>query len=342
MLFKNAALILTTLFLAACTRHPPPASRQVIPLTAEGKQLQGMLIDMRTQRVVSFATLVNAVAHATVVAVGEEHHHPGIQAFELRLLRALAQQRPHHLALSMEFLERDQQSTVDAYLAKAIDQETFQKRLKVSSSFMQHYFPLVRYARQARLPIVAMNAPRRIARQVAKHGLLKTLEGLSVTDRAYIPAALAAISERYRTYFLKAVADYHPLTDDQAERFVEASHLKDATMATALTAFLAQHPDFTVLAIAGRFHFDYGIAIPALLQQDRRNVVIQRITTMAVDPDSTFDLHRLAEDAVADYLHFFPPAPDEKRSASTGSEKSRKTNTRARDDGALDRVQEKL
>ncbi len=81
-------------------------------------------------------------------------------------------------------------------------------------------------------------------------------------------------------------------------------------MATALATFLAQHPTFTVLAIAGRFHFDYGLAIPTLLRQQRRDIVMQRITTMAIDSDQTFDLQPLVEDTIADYLHLVPSAPD--------------------------------
>jgi hypothetical protein len=64
-----------------------------------------------------------------------------------------------------------------------------------------------------------------------------------------------------------------------------------------------------VLAIAGRFHIDYGIALPSLLRQQRQQVVMRRLTTMSVTADSRIDLRHLWEEDIADYIRFFPPAP---------------------------------
>ncbi|MGQ4808354.1 hypothetical protein NKDENANG_01736 [Candidatus Entotheonellaceae bacterium PAL068K] len=302
-------LFLLLIVLSACAPHSPGPRIGPAPTTMRGAQLHGSLFDVRARRFIAFETLVTAVSHVQVVALGEEHYHPGIQAFELHLLQALAQRRPRFLALGMEFLERDAQPALDVYLPGTIDPAALQKRLKVSPAFMQHYFPLIRYAQQVRAPILAMNLPRRIARRVAQHGLQTALDRLSPTDRTYMPTALAAITHRYRTYFLEAVATAHSLQGEQAERFVAASHLKDATMAAVLAEFLEQHPHATVLAIAGRFHFDYGLAIPALLQQRRPDIRMRRITTMAVPADNTVNLHRLAEEGIADYICFFPPSP---------------------------------
>jgi uncharacterized iron-regulated protein len=119
------------------------------------------------------------------------------------------------------------------------------------------------------------------------------------------------VSPSYRAYFLNAVAASHEVTGEQAKRFVASAYLKDETMADSLARFLDTHQDYTVLTIAGRFHFDYGKAIPALLCQRRPQVVMRRITTMAVEADSTIDVERLAREEIADYLWFVPPPPEE-------------------------------
>ena len=82
------------------------------------------------------------MAQAQVVAVGEEHYHPDIQAFELRLLQALVQHRPQRIALAMEFLERDMQSAVDAYLSGNSDAVTLQTQIKATPDFIQYLLPL--------------------------------------------------------------------------------------------------------------------------------------------------------------------------------------------------------
>jgi len=81
-------------------------------------------------------------------------------------------------------------------------------------------------------------------------------------------------------------------------------------MAESLATFLECAPDTTVLAIAGRFHFDYGLAIPALLRQRRPHVTVQRVTATAVTADEVIDLRDLAREALADYVWFAPSRPE--------------------------------
>jgi len=304
-------LLLSSLILSACARRVPsvPTDGPVLS-TARGAQLQGTVVALSTRRVLAFDAFVEAVAQAQVVAVGEEHYHPDIQAFELRLLQALAQRRPQCLALAMEFLERDMQPAVDAYLAGTSDAATFQERIKATPLFIQYYFPLVQYAQQAHIPVLAMNTPRTLARRVSKEGLQAVVQNVPDAERAHLPATFSAITPQYRAYFLKAVAASHPLPEAQIERFVEAAQVKDDTMATSLAVFLERAPDCTVLAIAGRFHFEYGLAIPALLQQRRPHVTMQRVTTMTVAADETIPLSALAREHLADYVWFAPPRPE--------------------------------
>jgi uncharacterized iron-regulated protein len=306
-------MFLYILTLSACAlRTPSPLADTVILSSIRGAQLQGTVVELSTQKTLSFEAFVKAVAQAQVVVVGEEHYHPDIQAFELRLLQALAQHRPQHVALAMEFLERDMQPAVDAYLSGNSDAATLHTQIKATPAFIQYYFPLVQYARQAGIPLLAMNVPRSLARRVTKEGLQAVAESLLSPERAYLAATFLPITPQYRTYFLQAVAAAHPLPEEQRDRFVEAAHLKDDTMAASLAAFLERASDATVLAIAGRFHFDYGLAIPALLRQRRPHVTMQRVTTIAVTADDIVDLRELARENLADYVWFAPPRPETK------------------------------
>src|SRR5215831_16376224 len=98
LLRRTLMLLLSMLTLSACAMRTasPPASTAVLS-TARGAQLQGTVVELATQRTLSFEAFVNTVAAAQVVAVGEEHYHPDIQAFELRLLQALVQRRSQHV-----------------------------------------------------------------------------------------------------------------------------------------------------------------------------------------------------------------------------------------------------
>jgi uncharacterized iron-regulated protein len=210
----------------------------------------------------------------------------------------------------MEFLERDMQSAVDAYLAGNTDAVTFQTLIKAPPAFIQYYFPLIQYARQAGVPVLALNVPRALARRVTKEGLQTVAASLLPLERDYIVAKFSPMTPQYRTYFLQAAAIAHPLSEEHRDRFVEAAHLKDDTMAESLAIFLERAADMTILAIAGRFHFDYGLAIPALLRQRQPHVTMQRVTTMAVAADELIDLRDLAQEALADYVWFVSPRPE--------------------------------
>ncbi len=296
-----------------------PRSPSALPTGIPAPQLQGRLVHLQSRNHIDFNQLLQALAKAQVIALGEEHYHPAIQAFELKLLKALPQQKSAHLALAMELLERDAQTAVDAYLAGEIDLDTFHTRIKASKAFERLYAPLVQHAQQVGIPIIAMNLPRRIARQVSKEGLEIALNNLSPTDRAYVPVPLPDIPERYRHFFLERVSAHHPVEGDAAERFTAASFIKDVTMSTALATFLDAHPQHTILAIAGRFHVDYGIAIPALLQQHHPDLRIVRLTTMTVADDSHVDLERLQSEAIADYVYFFAPGPRDHTASATAA-----------------------
>src|SRR5215475_2044954 len=228
---RTLLLLLFMATVSACALHTasPLADRAVLS-TVRGSQLQGTIVELATQRTLSFEAFVQAVAQAQVVAVGEEHYHPDIQAFELRLFQALAQHRPRHIALAMEFLERDMQVAVDAYLSGNSDAVTLQTQIKATPDFIQFYFPFVQYARQAGVPLLALNVPRSLARRVTKEGLQAVAEGLPTPERAYMAATFLPITPQYRTYFLQAVAAAHSLPTGQRAPFAEAAHFKDKTM----------------------------------------------------------------------------------------------------------------
>lgn len=302
-MIRRAALLGLScmLTLTACALQTPLPRLDGEPLS---------FVELATQRVVPFAMFIAALARTQVVALGEVHYHPAVQAFELRVLQTLGQQQPQRIILAMEFIERDMQPSVDAYLAGHIDAATLHGQIKATPAFIQSYMPLLQYARQAGIPVQAMNAPRALTRRVAKEGLQTVLDSLTPDERGSLAATMAPMTPQYRAYCVRALGKAHPLPTDQMEHFVEAAYLKDETMAESLATIVAAAPTAIVLAIAGRFHVDYGLAIPALLQHRRPDVSIVRVTTIPVAADEDTDVRRLASAGLAEYVWFAPPHPE--------------------------------
>ena len=191
-----------------------------------------------------------------VVFMGEEHDNDVGHAMQLELLVALHEHRPD-LILSLEMFERDVQDILDAYLAGAVSEEKFLETSRPWGNYGPHYRPLVEYARDNDLAVLAANIPRPLAREVSKEG----------------PEAIAG--EEFAARFSTAPAGlYHDLfwdimnpsggepDDELLQRFFAAQCYKDDTMAESIADGLSQawgqrrRP--LVVHVCGKFHSDYG------------------------------------------------------------------------------------
>jgi len=195
-----------------------------------------------------------------VVFVGEFHDHIANHLAELGILRALHQRVPM-LALSMEQFERDRQSRVDDYLAGKIGEETLTKDLGWKN-YEEAYRPLVEYAKDNRLPVIAANAPLAIVRCVAREGIAY-LNGLPAAERGLVADQIHIADGPYKQKFVRFSGDdaAHGGSDtpdgkakQRMEKNFAAQMTRDDTMADSIAKFLQAHADFHVLHVTGAFH----------------------------------------------------------------------------------------
>jgi uncharacterized iron-regulated protein len=193
-----------------------------------------------------------------IVFVGEFHDHIANHLAELALLRALHQRVPR-LALSMEQFERDQQSRLDDYLAGKIGEESLVEGLGWKN-YAEAYRPLVEYAKDNHLPVIAANAPRDIVRCVAREGM-GYLDRLAATRRNLAAAELHAEDGPYKQKFLHFAGDdaaHGGKGDEKARQRMEnnfaAQVARDDTMAESIANFLQANPGYKVLHVTGAFH----------------------------------------------------------------------------------------
>jgi uncharacterized iron-regulated protein len=218
------------------------------------------------------------LSQAQIIYLGEAHNNPQDHEEQLRILIALHRQNPK-LAIALEIFQRPYQEVVDSYLAGEIDEDELLRRTEYEQRWgyeWRYYAPILRYAKEHNLPVIAMNAPTEITRKVAQAGLANLKEAQQVyippldqirTDPDFAP------NQGYRQ-MLKAVFAMHghhsnsqssassaSSKDDAFERFFAAQVLWDETMAESIVQFQQQHPDDQILVIAGQGHvvYDYGI-----------------------------------------------------------------------------------
>jgi uncharacterized iron-regulated protein len=208
----------------------------------------------------------------------------------MALLRAIHARAPQ-LALSMEQFERDRQAVVDDYLAGKIGEETLTDGLGWRN-YAEAYRPLVEYAKEQHLPVIAANAPQKIVRCVGREGAgyLRKLNG---DQRKLVAADLHLAEGAYKQKFVKFMNDSaHDSLEgaskkaktEQLERSFAAQVTRDDTMAESIANFLASRPGAKVIHVTGSFHVEERLGTLERLRMRAPNLKTALVLPVSVKP----------------------------------------------------------
>jgi uncharacterized iron-regulated protein len=206
--------------------------------------------------------VIEALADKRVVFVGEQHDRYEHHLTQLEIIRRLHRRDPR-LAIGMEAFQQPFQSWLDAYVAGEISEEELLRNTEYYSRWrfdFRLYAPILRYAREQRLPVVALNLPRELTRKVGRGGLAS----LSEQERARLPAEIDRSDGAYAQQ-LKEIFSQHPGTGRRFEHFLEVQLLWDEGMAERVAEYLKTHPGQRMVVLAGGGHLAYASGIPQRL-----------------------------------------------------------------------------
>jgi uncharacterized iron-regulated protein len=197
-----------------------------------------------------------------VIFVGELHDHIANHLAEMALLKALQEHAPG-MALSMEQFERDVQPVVDDYLAGRIGEETLTRKGRAWDNYAEAYRPLVEYAKEHALPIIAANAPASLVRCVGREGV-GFLSTLPAAKRSWAAADIHTEDGPYKRKFLSFLngdAAHGAAEDGQnaqaaADNSFAAQVTRDDTMAESIARYLQANPGHRVVHVTGVFHVE--------------------------------------------------------------------------------------
>lgn len=260
------------------------------------------VVDGQTGEVRPWAAMIDELALADVVFVGEQHDDPNTHKLELAILQELAAKgRP--VTLAMEMFERDVQDPLLHFGMGHMEEAEFLKASRPWPRYATDYKPLVDFANSKNLPVIASNVPRPFASEVSKNGFaplaLKTAD-----EKKWMAADLQCPTgdDEYYRKFLAAMGT-HP--DASADRFYFAQCLKDETMAESIAQSYAagsiggKRP--LIVHVNGAFHSDFHYGTVSRAQ---RRLPGKRIAVVTVVPvaDINKDTPDAAERRRADYL----------------------------------------
>ncbi|MEP6992012.1 MAG: ChaN family lipoprotein [bacterium] len=243
------------------------------------------------------AELLQRVARADVVFIGEEHDDPETHRAEAELLDAFGQLgRP--IVLSLEMFERDVQPALDDYLAGRINEPDFLARSRPWDRYATDYRPLVEMAKRHHWPVIASNVPRPLASAIGRKGLA-ALDTLVPRERAMAARQVTCPSDDYRARFMESMRSHSPgsgpapragdsLPSAMAERFYLAQCVKDETMAESVVrARRAMKADALLVHVDGSFHSDYGQGTVARVRRREPSWDVVVVTAVPVPDPAT-------------------------------------------------------
>jgi uncharacterized iron-regulated protein len=210
--------------------------------------------------------LAGELAGNRAVLVGETHTRVDHHDLQLAVIDALRRSGAD-LAIGVEWFQHSFQDDIDDFLAGRIDEAELLHRTGYFERWRYDYRlyqPIVRYARDNGIPLLALNAPKELTDAVSKRGV----DGVPRSVRSQLPESYDRSNSAYEES-LRQVFEAHdlPADDDRFANFVDVQLTWDETMAEQAARYLAANPEKTLVVLAGNGHVVYGHGIPSRLER---------------------------------------------------------------------------
>jgi uncharacterized iron-regulated protein len=135
-----------------------------------------------------------------------------------------------------------------------MSEQDFQAAYSKNWSFpWQMYRDVFIFARDNKIPMIALNIPKPIAAKVARQGFAS----LSAEERKDLPPGITCeLQSKYTELLQRAFGQVfkHIVKDSRFTYFCESQTLRNTTMAWNIARYLKVHPDRKVVAICGIWH----------------------------------------------------------------------------------------
>jgi uncharacterized iron-regulated protein len=217
------------------------------------------------QKAYAFHTVLPILSAKRVVFIGEYHDRYDHHLNQTRIIRYL-HEKDAQLVIALEMFQQPFQPALDAYVAGRLSE----RQLLEKTEYLQRwgfdyrlYRPILRYAKQHGIPLLALNIPSEITRKVAHSGLVS----LTKKERFWVPQEMDTSNAAYRRRLKGVFAQHAGFAHGDFENFFAAQLLWDEAMASQAAGYLEEHPQQRMVVLAGNGHLAFGAGIAQRLQR---------------------------------------------------------------------------
>ena len=284
----------------------------------KGKTMEvgvGVILAGASGAKVDFERLVRDLMAARIVHVGETHDAMAMHEIQFQVVRALYA-KDKHLAIGMEMVPVTLQETLNKWTAGILTKDEFLREIRwyVTWNFNFGYYEKVfDFAREHRLPIYALNAPREVITKIRMRGW----DALTAEEKAIFPGPPDVSNQEHRT-LIRTVFESSdiphamkgPGLDQVFEGLYRSQAAWDEVMgANAVRA--AQAEGRRVVVLVGSGHLLYNLGLNMRAYQASK---LPFRTVVAVEVPAGKKSLAVAR-SIADYV--FGLAPEEKKAFPT-------------------------
>lgn len=197
--------------------------------------------------VVDYSQFAERAADADLIFFGELHNSAIAHWIQLELIQDLAADLSKNTKIGMEMFEADQQVLIDEYFDGFISQGSFENEARLWNNYQTDYKPVLEFARENEMEVIATNIPRRYASSVYGNGL-SVLDNLSNPAKQWIaplPIEVDLTLPGYQN--MMEAAHGHG-----GDNLIYAQAVKDATMAHFI--LLNMGIDDQLIHLNGSYH----------------------------------------------------------------------------------------
>jgi len=196
------------------------------------------------------AEVVTNVERADVIFIGEIHYNAQHHKAQLDIIRSLhAKKLP--MAIGLEMFTPEDQQQLDNWTAGKLDEDSFLPIYARNWSYgWQLYRDLFIFARDNRIPLIALNIPKPVISKLMKHGP-------SVLQESEIPPKISWSLNEAQTDYMNIISRQvfgNSPPEKYVARLCEAQALRNSGMAWNIMKYKQKHAADKVVVLAGTWH----------------------------------------------------------------------------------------